>query len=233
MKKHTALGWVSAAAIALCALSAPAFATPVIQTIALGQTYTGDVPPGSAPWLTATFSYEVDPTTGTTDTGTLVLQSHLSSSAFVQGATGVTGWGFNIGNNTVVDFDCGGTDTCANTVTATPNSASVPGGFNLGFGWTSGNRFEGTDTASYSLSFETAFSTSPFVANGSGWVSYAHVQYSPSCSGFIVSGDGTVSANNGVCGGTTHQVPEPKALGIFGLGILLIGGFLGLRRRYS
>ena len=32
-------------------------------------------------------------------------------------------------------------------------------------------------------------------------------------------------------GGTS--VPEPADLGVFGLGLLLIGGFVGLRRRYS
>jgi hypothetical protein len=32
-------------------------------------------------------------------------------------------------------------------------------------------------------------------------------------------------------GGTS--VPEPGEMGVFGLGLLLIGGFLGLRRRYS
>lgn len=33
--------------------------------------------------------------------------------------------------------------------------------------------------------------------------------------------------------GTTVAVPEPAALGVFGLGVLLVGGFVALRRRYS
>ncbi len=33
--------------------------------------------------------------------------------------------------------------------------------------------------------------------------------------------------------GTTVAVPEPAALGVFGLGVLLVGGFVTLRRRYS
>lgn len=31
----------------------------------------------------------------------------------------------------------------------------------------------------------------------------------------------------------THPVPEPAALGVFGLGVLLLGLFAGLRRRYN
>ena len=229
MKKQAIFGLMSAAAIALFALATPALATPISQTINLNQVYTGNTPDGPAPWLTATFTYDSGSTTGT-----LVLQSKLSASDFVQGATGVTGWGFNI-DQTLADFDCT-SGTCANTVlTSSLNSGPVPGGFNLGFGWTSKNRFDGSDTATYLLTFDSALgSTSPFAANGSGWVSYAHVQgITGGCSGFIVSGSGTLGTPEGPC--KTVSVPEPAALGslgMFGLGVLLIGVFLGMRRRY-
>jgi hypothetical protein len=229
MKKQAIFGFMSAAAIALFTLATPAIAVPVSQTINLDQVFTGNTPDGPAPWLTATFTYDVGSTTGT-----LVLQSKFSDSDFLQGATGVTGWGFNI-DQTLADFDCT-SGTCANTVlTSSLNSGPVPGGFNFGFGWTSKNRFDGSDTATYLLTFDSALdSTSPFVANDSGWLSYAHVQgITGGCSGFIVSGTGRLGTSDGPCMNVT--VPEPEALGslgMFGLGALLIGVFLGMRRRY-
>lgn len=33
--------------------------------------------------------------------------------------------------------------------------------------------------------------------------------------------------------GAANPIPEPAALGMFGLGLLLLGGFVGLRKRYS
>lgn len=231
MKKQAIFGFMSAAAIALFTLATPAVAVPVSQTINLDQIFTGNTPDGPAPWLTATFTYDEGSTMGT-----LVLQSNLSDSDFVQGANGVTGWGFNI-DQTLASTNCT-SGTCADTVkTSSLNSGPVPGGFNLGFGWTSQNRFDGSDTATYLLTFDSALdSTSPFVANGSGWLSYAHVQgitgNNTTCSGFIVSGSGTLGTPDGPCMNVT--VPEPAALGslgMFGLGVLLIGVFLGMRRR--
>ena len=232
MKKHAGFGIVLAATVALFATATPVFATPTTQTINLSKVYTGYTPSGPAPWLTATFTYDPGSTTGT-----LVLASNLSSSGFVQGANGVTGWGFYLSGNNVSGYSCAG--VCANTVsTSSLNSGPVPGGFDLGFGWISQNRFDGSDSATYTLSFGSALTSSPFVANGSGWLSYAHVQgLAPnSCSGFIVSGNGAVNSPLGLCDGSTPpptNVPEPGALGMFGLGVLLIGGFLGWRRRYA
>jgi len=229
MKKQAILGLVSAAAIGLFTLAAPAVATPVLQTINLDQVYTGNTPDGPTPWLTATFSYDSGSTTGT-----LVLQSHLSDSDFEQGATGVTGWGFDI-DGTLASFNCT-SGTCADAVlTSSLNSGPVPGGFNFGFGWTSQNRFDGSDTATYLLTFDSPLgSTSPFIANDSGWLSYAHVQgITGGCSGYIVSGTGRLGTSDGPCMNVT--VPEPEALGslgMFGLGALMIGVFLGVRRRY-
>jgi hypothetical protein len=235
MKKHAVFGIVLAATVALFATATPALATPITQTINLGEVYTGYTPYGPAPWLTATFTYDPGSTTGT-----LVLMSNLSSSGFVQGANGVTGWGFYLNGNSVSGVSCA-TGVCANSVsTSSLNSGPVPGGFDLGFGWISQNRFDGSDSATYTLLFDSALTSSPFVANGSGWLSYAHVQgLAPNgCSGFIVSGSGAVNSPEGLCDGstppiTTTNVAEPGALGMFGLGAFLIGGFLGWRRRYA
>jgi len=79
-------------------------------------------------------------------------------------------------------------------------------------------------------------STSPFAANNGGWYSYAHVQgLIGGCSGYIVSGNGTLGEQDGPCTNTPppNNVPEPAGLGMFGLGAMLIGLFIGLRRRYA
>lgn len=224
MKMRAILGSVALAAAAWLGLASPAFATT--QTINLDQIYTGFIPDGPSPWLTATFTY----TPGST-TGTLVLQSNLSASDFVQGANGVTGWGFYLDGNSLASSSCAG--VCANTVlTSALNSGPVPGGFNFGFGWTSQNRFDASDTATYTLMFANALSGSPFVANPSGWLSYAHVQgLNGGCSSFIVSGQGTLGEQDGFC--DPQSVPEPAGLGVFGIGVMLIGLFLGLRRRFA
>jgi len=77
-------------------------------------------------------------------------------------------------------------------------------------------------SAIYDLTFDSALSGDPFVANGDGWSSVAHVQgIGPSGdSGWIVAGGPVV-------------VPEPAELGLFGVGALVIGLFAGLRRRWS
>ncbi len=236
MEKHATSALMSiAAAFVLGTLSLSASATPISQVIGLDQVYTGAAPGGTAPWLTATFAYD-----DTSSTGTLTLQSNLAASnaGFVQGANGVTGWGFFLGGNALQSFGCSSV-ICANTVkTAALNSGPVPGGFNFGFGWTSKNRFDGTDTSTYTLTFANVLTASPFMANGSGWLSYSHVQGigTSGCSGFIVSGTGTPHGQSEFCngGGTPPpvEVPEPSVLGIFGLGTLLIGLFIGRRRRF-
>jgi len=84
------------------------------------------------------------------------------------------------------------------------------------------NRSGAGDSAIYDLTFDSALSGDPFVANGDGWSSVAHVQgIGPSGdSGWIVAGGPVV-------------VPEPAELGLFGVGALVIGLFAGLRRRWS
>lgn len=230
MKKSTSICAMFGIALAFGAL-APAHATPISTTIDMSQLYAGSAPNGSAPWLTATFTSN----TGST-TGTLTLTSNLSQSDFVQGQSGpntLTGWSFYL-NQTLASWGC--TGNCANGVSTSSISKAgpVPGPFNLTFGWTSGNRFDGTDSATYTLTFNSALTGNPFAANGSGWWSVAHVQgISPnSCSGWIVSGDGTIPTGGIEPCGTT-SVPEPAALGMFGAGVLLIGLFLGLRRRIA
>lgn len=241
MKTRTVFGSILAVAVACGGMSMPAFATPVTQTISLDQVFTGTTPNGPAPWLTATFAYDND---GSSNTGTLTLQSNLTSGGFLQGGTGqITGWNFFINNGfSLSSLNCAGTNCAASTRTTLkaigpsgPNGGT--GSFNLGLGWLSGNRFDGGDTATYTLTFGSPLTGNPFGANGLGWWSVAHVQginvQGCADSGWIVSGANGQNAGSDVCGGTTTNVPEPGALGMFGLGVLLIGGFLGWRRRYS
>lgn len=239
MKKTTLCGLLSAATIACAGLSAPAFATPLVQTIDLGTVFTGTAPNGDAPWLVGTFMYQPGATTGT-----LTLQAYLTDGGsgpdgnFVQ--SGPTGWGFNVAGLSSLTCVSG---ECASSTGFAPNSGSIGGGFTLGFYWTSSNRFEGTDIASYTLTFANALgNTSPFGPNADGWTSFAHVQgiTRTGCdnSGWIVDNatDGT-GAGSKVCDGQVTPppvaVPEPSSLGILGLGTLLLAGFIGLRRRFS
>jgi len=234
MKTRAVFGSILVAAVAWLGLSTPAFATAITQTINLGQVYTGTTPNGSAPWLVATFTFDTNSTTGT-----LTLQSNLTSSNFLQGVN-VAGWDFNLASGVTLQPDPTCSGACATTVNiGASGSGPVPGGFNLGFFWGpgAGSRFDGSDVATYTLMFDDALSASPFVANTSGWLSTAHVQgiTMAGCdnSGWIVDDGNGTGAGNEVCGGMTTSVPEPGALGMFGLGVLLMGGFLGWRRRYS
>lgn len=233
MKKHTDLAFVFAAIAGLLATATPAFAIPISQTISLNQVYTGNTPDGAPPWLVATFTQ-----TGS-NTGTLTLTSKLAGLDFLQGLNSpkaTIGWSFYL-DQSLSALSCS-SGVCADNGAlfgGSYNSGPVPGVFNLAFGWSSGNRFDGTDSAIYDLTFASALTGNPFAANGSDWFSVAHVQGigpNGSCSGWIVAGDGTLGTGSGSCGGTTN-VPEPGALGMFGLGVLLMGGFLGWRRRYS
>ena len=233
MKTRAVFGSILVAAVAWLGLSTPAFAT--VQTIDLGTVYTGYTPDGAPWWLQATFTYD-----GSSDTGTLDLTANLQDADFV-GSGGFNGLGFNLAGNTLssVSFVSGTQASSVNTNSYTAPPAGM-GTFNLNFQWNAMNRFNGSDTAEYTLTFADMLTASPFVANADGWTAYAHVQGitnaagGATCSGWIVNDDGTgtVGAQSGMCGGTTHNVPEPGVLGMFGLGVLLIGGFLGWRRRY-
>lgn len=221
MNKRIIFGLISAAALALFVQAGPAFAT---VTINVNQVYTGATPDGLAPWLVATFNQ-----TGT-NTGKLTLTSRLIDSDFLQGlnsASSNVGWAFYLDQSASIT-KC--TGTCGNSYSGFNaggfNTGPVHAGiFNLGFGWgpnNSGIRFAAGDSAVYDLTFGSALTGNPFTVNGSGYSSVAHVQ------GITVGGSGWI-----VSGPPSVSVPEPAELGLFGLGVLLVGLFAGLRRRYD
>lgn len=251
MNKRIIFGFVSAAVLALFVQVGPAFATPVTSTINLDQVYTGATPDGSPAWLVATFTGQ----TGT-NTGTLTLTSNLSSSDFLQGlenSSASVGWAFYV-DDPVTTFSCVSGSPCASSYDFNAlgtekgnsglyhggvNSGPVTGGFNLGFGWDVNSRFMAGDSVTYDLTFANDFTSSPFTANNADWTSMAHVQGigAAGCSSFIVAGTGTDASgpDDEQCGSTPPPVavPEPAALGMLGFGVLLIGVFAGLRRRYN
>ncbi|MGH8183618.1 MAG: PEP-CTERM sorting domain-containing protein, partial [Rhodanobacteraceae bacterium] len=201
----------------------------------LDTVYVGYTPDGSAPWLMATFDQ-----TGS-NTGTLTLTSNLSASDFLQGLNSkksTIGWAFYL-DQSLASLTCS-SGTCAGNNAlfgGSYNAGPVPGTFNLAFGWSAGNRFvSGSTAAVYDLTFASVLNLDPFVANENGFASVAHVQgITGGCSGWIVSGDGSGANGSGPCDGTPppHNVPEPADLGMFGIGLLAIGLFLGLRRRMA
>lgn len=227
----------SIALAALIGLPSPAAAvpTPITTDINLDAVFTGGTPDGTAPWLTAQFT-----STMGSKTGTLVLSS---ASDFVQGLNSkkaTVGWAFYLDQG-VSGLTCT-TGKCADNNAfydaSGLNTGPVPGIFNLGFGWSSGNRFIAGDSVTYNLTFSNALTGNPFGPNGSGLWSVAHVQgITGSCetSGWIVSGDASGAGGSASCSTTPPPVvvPEPGELGMFGLGLLFAGLFLGLRRRYS
>lgn len=216
-KKHAIFGLLSTAAFALFVQAGPVFATPV--TINLNQVFTGATPDGPPPWLVATFNQ-----TGS-NTGTLTLTSNLSGSDFLQGlnsSSGTVGWAFFV-NQAISAMSCT-LGTCANSDSGYDaggfNTGPVGDIFNLGFGWGPHGRFQAGDSAVYDLTFASALSGNPFVPNGDGFISVAHVQ-----------GIGTRDDSGWIVDGPSHPVPEPASLGLFGLGTLLMGLFVGLRRQ--
>lgn len=209
--------------------------TTLNQTLNLDTVFTGYTPDGAAPWLVATFT-ETGSSGGLT-TGTLTLTSDLSASDFLQGLespSAALGWGFYLDSTDFSSFNIScSSGTCANSIlTSGINAGPVPGGFNLAFGWSSQDRFMSGSSAVYDLSFSSFVGNPPFIANADGWSSVAHVQgITGGCSGWIVSGSGTVGTQNGPCVSTPpNNVPEPGVLGMFGLGVLMIGLFIGLRQ---
>lgn len=248
MKKQFVFGWMLALAAALVSISTPAFAT--VQTIDLGKVFAGSTPDGTAPWLTATFTY-----TPGSSTGTLLLQANLGAEDFIGGvgnsanAKPNAGWAFYLDPSlTLSSLTCETANhlstNCATKALFGGNykTGPVSGPFNMLFAWAPANRFDQSEYATYTLTLSgtETFSSDPFVVNGSdgtGWLSKAHVQGigpNQSCSGWIVNGSVSAGMPNGTsCSNAPPptSVPEPGALGIFGLGVLLIGGFLGWRRR--
>ncbi len=236
MKKILVLSGFALAAMAAM-VSMPALATPISATINLSTVYTGNIPDGSAPWLTAEFTSN----TGSLN-GTLTLASNLSNSDFLQGLSSnkaAIGWAFYLNprvTGSTVSISCT-SGTCADSASWNAsgfNSGPVPGVFNLAFGWSSQNRFLSGSSAVYGLTFSSALTGNPFGLNGDQWSSVAHVQgITGGCSGWIVSGTGRTHGGSPCITPLVRTVPEPGELGMFGLGLLLMGLLVGLRRRYD
>lgn len=192
MKKHT-FGWMSAAAIALFAMSAPAFTTPI--------------------------SVYNDGTTTDTLRFTLGCGSADGSCA---GALEVliSPSTFDPTNGSLFDL--------ANSSPAT-EAAFVDA--NTGATFTTGTQVQAGDAATYEFSTSAEYFT-------------IKIGERPN-NALFHNLDGTLDLffqeTTGTGSGISHytefgggmSVPEPAELGVFGLGLLLIGGFLGLRRRYS
>ncbi|HJP99115.1 MAG TPA: PEP-CTERM sorting domain-containing protein [Rhodanobacteraceae bacterium] len=62
------------------------------------------------------------------------------------------------------------------------------------------------------------------------WITPVDFSYQPELDPIVLGGSLYVCTGAGPCTAPT-AVPEPEALGMFGLGVVLIGTFLGLRRR--
>lgn len=236
MKKLVVFGLMLTATAVLIAQPVPALSTPISATLDLGTVYTGSIPDGSPPWLVATFIQ-----TGS-NTGTLTLTSDLSASDFLQGLNSTKstiGWAFFL-NQSLASISCSSGNCASNNVLfgGNYNSGPVKGGFNLAFGWSSGSRFQAGSSAVYDLTFANSLTGDPFGLNSKNWSSVAHIQGigpNGSCSGWIVSGTGTPQGGTS-CSGSVQpppSVPEPADLGMFGLGILLIGLFVSLRGRWQ
>ncbi|HUW52617.1 MAG TPA: PEP-CTERM sorting domain-containing protein [Rhodanobacter sp.] len=197
MKKHT-FGWMSAAAIALFAMSAPAFATPI--SVYNNATTT---PPDTLRFTLGCGSADGD------CAGMLeVLISASPASAF----DSTNGSLFNLANSS-------------------PSTAAAFVDANTGATFTTGTQTQagGADTYEFFTSaeyFTIKIGTSPNYAlfhNLDGTLDLFFQDTAGTGSGF----------SHYTEFGSATSVPEPAELGVFGVGLLLIGGFLGLRRRYS
>ncbi len=234
MTKTSILAGIALAALAMSPMQVAA--TPITTTIQLDTVFTGYTPDGSAPWLSAQFTSSVGSTTGT-----LVLTSMTSDADFIQGLNSpkaTIGWAFYL-SQAISGLACQSGNCADNNALYKAgglNTGPVPGIFNLGFGWSSGSRFMAGGVATYTLTFSNALAVNPFVENASSWSSVAHIQgITGGCSGWVVSGSGTIGDLKGPCTTTPPPVlvPEPDELGMFGLGLLLVGLLAGLRRRCS
>lgn len=195
MKKRT-FGWMSAAAIALFAVSASAFATPI--SVYNDATTT---PPD-----TLRFTLGCGSANGSCAG---MLEVLISASTF----DSAKGSLFDLANSS-------------------PATEAAFDDANTGATFTTGTQVQagGADTYEFSTSaeyFVIKIGKSPDYAlfhNLDGTLDLFFQDTAGTGSGF---------SHYTVFGSGVTSVPEPGEMGVFGLGLLLVGGFLSLRRRYS
>jgi hypothetical protein len=195
-----------------------ASATSVYE-LSLGTVSTGSTPTGDAPWLTLAFQ----------DDGTnkvkLTLTSHLTSPNDLKGASkanSVQGLVFNFGgdlNNLQITNGTTNHGYFASFINVSNNGLKVPSsnGFDIGFNWSSQNRFGAGAVETYVITGTGIHALDFMQRNGDGYYAAAHVQD-------IGEGSGTIYTK------TFNAVPIPGAVWLFGSGLL---GLVGVRKKFT
>jgi hypothetical protein len=200
----------------------------------LNGVFSGYVPQGTSPWLTATFE---DVAAGVQ----LTLSGlGLTEGEFIQGNINVgnptgsqLGWGFNFnpskeGSISSLQFNpTGGSNQAAVwQVAADAFKAAGDGSFDILFAWDNENPFESGDTAVYLISM-TGLLAADFNylsenGDGLGYGSAAHIQ------GISIP-EVTEGGSGWIAGGA--PVPEPATMLLVGSGLIGVGVFV--RRKFK
>jgi hypothetical protein len=212
------------AGLAMLALGLLAQPAQADFTINLNQVATGDTPSGSAPWLTATF---VDTAPGVV---TLTLTSNLTANNFLQGSANNMAWLFNFNpdldaSDLTITYVSG--VAAVSPITQENNGATLSpfDAFDIGFYWSSQNRFEEGDTAVYTFSMAGLTAADFQFANGDGYYSAAHIQ---GTSG--TAGSSKIYGDEYIIEPEVGAVPAPAGLILAVIGVASLGS-VGLRRR--